>query len=411
KAPGVLAIYSVANPLPLGRSEVFSKGGAATENFLPFQDDRVLWNGQHVAFIVAETFEQATEAAALVRIDYVEANPALDAAAPGAPRLPQEKLDVAWGDAEQAIASAAIRVEGEYTTPREYNVPIEPHACIAAWHGEELTVWEPSQWVSGARAIIADWMKVPTDKVRVVSPYVGGAFGCKVSPHPHVAVTCAAARALGRPIKTALTRPQTFTGYGGRPHTHQRIAIGADRNGKIQSIIHEGWNETAAEDTHVEPTNAVTPMMYATPNFRSSHSLAPLNTVNPGWLRAPGENVSTYALETAIDELAYAVGVDPLEIRMRNYADYDHQAKLPWSTRRLREAYRAGAEAFGWERRSLTPRSMREGRELIGWGMASGTYPVRRSPGDASVTMLANGSVEVRSAGIDMGTGTYTILA
>ena len=247
KAPGVLAIYSVANPLPLGRSEVFSKGGAATENFLPFQDDRILWNGQHVAFVVAETFEQATEAATLVRIDYEEAAPVLDASAAGAPRLRQEKMDFAWGNAEQAMATAAIRIEGEYSTPREYNVPIEPHACIAAWEGQELTVWEPSQWVSGARSIIADWTRVPTDKVRVISPYVGGAFGCKVSPHPHVAVTCAAARVLGRPIKTALTRPQTFTGYGGRPRTHQRIAIGADRSGKIQSIIHEGWNETAAE--------------------------------------------------------------------------------------------------------------------------------------------------------------------
>ncbi|WP_342106137.1 xanthine dehydrogenase family protein molybdopterin-binding subunit [Methylobacterium sp. SI9] len=409
--PGVVAAYAHGSGLRIAPAEVFSKGGAATENFLPLQDDRVRWNGQHVALVVAEIFEQATEAAALVRIEYEESPAVIDPEATGAGRTPLDQLSVAWGDAQAALDAAPVRVEGAYTTPREYNLPIEPHACIAAWEGDSLTVWEPSQWVAGARSIIADWMGIGVDKVRVVSPFVGGAFGCKVSPHPHVALACAAAREIGRPVKLALTRPQTFTGYGGRPRTHQRLSLGADGDGRLVSIVHEGWNETAIDDVHVEPCNAVTPIMYAVPNLASRHSLAPVNTVNPGWFRAPGENPSAFAIETAMDELAHALGMDPLELRLRNYAEFDQQAKLPWTTRRLREAYAAGAEAFGWSQRSHEPRSMREGRELIGWGMASGTYPVRRSAGDAEVVVKDDGSVEVRSAGIDMGTGTYTILA
>lgn len=409
--PGVLAVYTVGAAPRIAKAEVFSKGGAATENFLPLQDDLVRWNGQHVALVVAETFEQATEAAALVRVEYQESKAVVDPEAAGAGRTPLDKLSVAWGDAQAALDAAPVRVEGVYTTPREYNLPIEPHACIAAWEGDSLTVWEPSQWVAGARSIIADWMGVGVENVRVVSPFVGGAFGCKVSPHPHVALACAAAREIGRPVKLALTRPQTFTGYGGRPRTHQRLSLGADRNGRLVSVVHDGWNETAIDDVHVEPCNAVTPIMYAVPNLASRHSLAPVNTVNPGWFRAPGENPSAFAIETAMDELAHALGMDPLELRLRNYAEFDQQAKLPWTTRRLREAYAAGAEVFGWSQRSHQPRSMREGRELIGWGMASGTYPVRRSAGDAEVVVKDDGSVEVRSAGIDMGTGTYTILA
>lgn len=410
-SPGVIAVYSVGNAPRIAPAEVFTKGGAAVQNFLPLQDDQVLWNGQHVAFVVAETFEQATEAAALVRVEYEEAEAVLDPQGPKAQPMLQEKLTVEWGDAEAALSQAAVRVEGTYTTPREYNVPIEPHACIAMWEGEKLTVWEPSQWVAGARSIIADWMGIEIDNVHVISPFVGGGFGSKVSPHPHVALTCAAARELRRPIKTSLTRPQTFTGLGGRPKTHQRLALGADADGKLVSIVHESWNETAMHDVHVEPCNAVTPIMYASPNFSSRHSLVPVHTVNPGWLRAPGENPSTYALETAMDELADTLGLDPLELRLRNYAEMDPQEKIPWSTRQLREAYQAGAEAFGWSRRSHRPRSMREGRELIGWGMASGTYPVRRTPGDAEIAIARDGTIEVRSAGSDLGTGTYTILA
>lgn len=410
-APGVIAVYTHTNAPKILPATVFTKGGAATENFLPLQDDRILWNGQHIAFVVAETLEEATEAAQLIEVEYEESAAILHAESLDSPVVTVDALNVVWGDAQTAMKEAEVRVDGVYTTPREYNLPIELHACIAAWEGDRLTVWEPSQWVGGAGGVIAEWMGMDVEKVHVVSPFIGGGFGSKVSPHPHVAITCAAARALGRPIKTSLTRQQTFTGYGGRPKTRQELSLGARRDGTLVAIHHRSWNETAMEDIHQEPCNAVTPMMYAVPNFSSEHSLRRVHTVNPGWLRAPGENPSAYALETAMDELSYKLGLDPLELRLRNYADFDPESKYPWTTRQLKEAYAAGAKAFGWSKRSLQPRSMRDGRELIGWGMATGTYPVRRTPGQAKVTLHRDGRIEVRSAGIDMGTGTYTILA
>jgi xanthine dehydrogenase YagR molybdenum-binding subunit len=409
-APGVLAVYTHESGLKINAPTRNTAGGAATEKFAPLQDDLVRWNGQHIAIVIATSFEEATEAATLVKVSYEPTRSILhpeDAAA--RPQVADE-FNVEWGDARSALASAPVTVEAVYTTPREYNVPMEPHACIAAWEGDELTVWEPSQWVGGARQVICEYMGIGIEKVRVISPYVGGGFGSKVAPHPHVALACAAARALGRPVKVSLTRPQTFTGLGGRPRTRQKLAIGATTDGKLVSIVHEGSNETAIDDLHQEPTNVVTAIMYATPNFWSRHSLVPVNTVNPSWMRAPGENPSAFALETAMDELAYKLGLDPVELRVRNWADHDYQARIPWTTR-LREAYTAGAEAFGWSRRNHQPRSMREGRELIGWGMAAGSYPVRRTPGEAKVVIFADGSVEVRSSGADIGTGTYTILA
>jgi xanthine dehydrogenase YagR molybdenum-binding subunit len=411
KAPGVLAVYTHLNRLEIKPARRYFAGGAATENFGPLVDDEVRWNGQHIAFVVAETFEQATEAAALIVTTYAGTKPILNPDDAAAKPDVQAGFNTEWGDPKTAFEAAPIKLDAVYTTPRNYNVPMEPHACIAAWTGETLTVWEPSQWVGGAQQVISEWMGLPVGSIRVISPYVGGGFGSKVAPHGHVALACAAARRLGRPVKTSLTRPQTFVGYGGRPRTRQAIKLGATADGRLLSIVHEGSNETAINDLHVEPTNSVTAIMYASPNFWSRHSVVPVNTVTPSWVRAPGENPSAYALETAMDELAYKVGVDPVELRLRNWADQDPKAKLPWSTRRLKEAYLAGAEAFGWSKRTPQPRSMREGRALIGWGMAAGTYPLVKAPGEATLVLHADGRVEVLSAGVDIGTGTYTILA
>jgi xanthine dehydrogenase YagR molybdenum-binding subunit len=410
-APGVVAVYTHLNRLAIQQATPFIKGGAATESFTPLQDDRVRWNGQHIALVVAETFEQATEAACLLKVSYEQTQAIIDPDDRRAKPQPIDDLQAKWGEAESAMASAAVKVEGIYTTPREYNVPMEPHACIAQWSGDNLTVYESSQWVGGARNVIAQWMGIDKSNVRVVSPFIGGGFGCKIAPHPHVAMTCAASKALGRPLKVSLTRPQTFTGYGGRPRTSQKLAIGATQQGILLSVLHEGWNETAIDDTHLEPSTSVTALMYATPNMLARHSIIPVNTVNPGWMRAPGENISTYALETAMDELAYEVGLDSIELRLRNWAPQDPKANIPWTTRRLREGYTAGANAFGWASRNPKPRSMREGRELIGWGMAAGTYPVWRTPGEAKIIIHHNGQIEVLSGGTDLGTGTYTILA
>lgn len=411
KAPGVVAVYTHLNRLTIAQATPFIKGGSATEAFTPLQDDQVRWNGQHIGLVVAETFEQATAAAGLIKVNYDQTDAIVHPQDPRAKAQPMADLQAKWGDAEAAMATAAIKVKGEYTTPREYNVPMEPHGCIADWNGEKLTVWESSQWVGGARNVIAQWMGVDMADVRVISPFIGGGFGSKVAPHPHVAMACAAAKVLGRPVKLSLTRPQTFTGYGGRPRTGQTLQLGATQQGVLVSVLHQGWNETAIDDTHLEPSTSVTALMYATPNMLARHSIIPVNTVNPGWMRAPGENISAYALETAMDELAYACALDPIELRLRNWAESDPKANIPWTTRRLREAYMEGAKAFGWSGRNPKPRSMREGRELIGWGMAAGTYPIWRTPGEAKIIIHKDGQIEVLSGGTDLGTGTYTILA
>ncbi|MEC3888745.1 xanthine dehydrogenase family protein molybdopterin-binding subunit [Xanthomonas campestris] len=410
-SPGVIDVYTPQHPLKLNTPTVYSKGGGATEAFTPLQDSIVRFNGMHIALVVAETLEQATEAAGLLQVTYEDAQPILDLN--DARAVPQtiDAMGASWGDAANALASAEVRVDATYTTAREYNVPLEPHACIASWEDDHITVWEPSQWVGGARSVVSEWLGITTDKVRVISPYVGGGFGSKIGAHPHVGLACAASRRLGRPIKVSLTRPQTFTGLGGRPATRQTLSIGASRQGKISAIVHESWNETAIDEVHVEACNNVTKIMYATPNFVSRLSVVPVHTVMPGWKRGPGENPSAYALESAMDELAYALEMDPITLRLANWADIDPSSKLPWTTRQLREAYAAGAEAIGWWKRNPRPRSMHEGRELIGYGMAAGAYPMIRTASEAKLVLHANGQIEVLSAGTDIGTGTYTILA
>lgn len=411
QAPGVLAVYTHLNSLKINKPTGIADGGAAQSTYTPIQDDRIIHNGQNIGLVVAETFEQATWAASLVETEY-ETEPALiypdD---PRAERKENSSTNIDLGDAHQAMAQAEVRINARYATPREYNTPMEPHACIASWQDDRMTVWEPSQWVMGAQKEIAEWLGIAVSQVRIISPYVGGGFGSKPVPYTHVALACVASRALGRPIKVSLTRPQTFTGLGGRPATIQNLEMGASRDGKILAIIHDGLSDTSMIDTFAEGTNKATGRLYAVPNVYSRHYVAAINTVTPGWMRAPGENPSTYGLEVAMDEMAYELGIDPLAFRLRNWADHDYQLNAPWSTRRLKEAYAAAAEAFGWDKRSMAPRSMREGRELIGWGMATATYPVSRSPAEAKLIFHSDGSLVVQSAGADIGTGTYTILA
>ncbi|WP_324699383.1 xanthine dehydrogenase family protein molybdopterin-binding subunit [Novosphingobium sp. RL4] len=409
--PGVIDVYTHQNSLKINKPTFYGAGGGATEVFTPIQDDIVRFNGMHIALVVAETFEQATEAASLLKVVYEDASPILDLDDPKAKPQPIDAMATAWGDAPAALASAEVKLNATYTTAREYNVPLEPHACIASWADGKITVWEPSQWVGGARGVVAEWLGIPIDNVRVISPYVGGGFGSKIGAHPHVGLACVTSRELGRPIKVSLTRPQTFTGLGGRPATRQNLSIGATKDGKILSIVHESWNETAIDETHVEACNNVTKIMYATPNLTSRLNVVPVNAVMPGWKRGPGENPSAWALESAMDELAYALKMDPLTLRLANWADVDPSNQMPWSTRQLREAYAAGAEAIGWWKRNPEPRSMREGRQLIGYGMAAGAYPMIRTASEAKIVLHASGQIEVLSAGTDIGTGTYTILA
>lgn len=411
-SPGVLLVLTPDNILPLKPASTWF-GTASSDKPYMALTHRVNFTGQHVAAVIAETFEQATEAANLLKIDYEEEKGAI--ASYDDPRSgegnPLDAMAIAWGDAEKAYAEAPIRIEQSYTTPREYNVPIEPHGLTAMWEGDELTVWEPSQWINFMAHTYAEWFGLPDEKVRLMSPYIGGGFGSKAFALAHGAIATIAARMLGRPVKLAVTRPQTFTAFGGRPATRQTLRLGATKEGKLLSIAQTGANETSVDGVWVEPLGSVTALMYATPHLSSRQSIVPVNTVLPSALRAPGENPSAFGIECAIDELSYAVGIDPVAIRLLNYAEQDPHAKKPWSTRRLREAYEEGAKAFDWAKRDPKPRSMRDGHHLIGWGVAAGTYPVRRTAGEAMVRLFADGRAEVSSSGIDMGQGTYTILA
>ncbi|RTL91869.1 MAG: xanthine dehydrogenase family protein molybdopterin-binding subunit [Hyphomicrobiales bacterium] len=410
-APGVLAVLTPDTIMALNGASDWFGNPPAQPSFSPLARE-VTFSGQHVAAVVAETFEQAVAAAALVKVWYEEMPAIVDLSdGKAGDGIPIDAMTKEWGDAQAAFAEAPVRICAAYNTPREFQAAMEPHGLIARWEGDELTVWEPSQWLDGMARTYAEWFSVPFENVRLVSPYIGGGFGSKALALAHSAVAAAAARMLGRPVKLMLDRPQNFTSYGGRAATRQTVAIGADRDGRIQSIVHRGVNETAVDGMWVEPLGSVTSIMYATPNFSSKQNVVRVNTVVPGAKRAPGENPSAFGIESAIDELAHELGIDPLEMRLINYAEQDPHAKKAWSTRQLREAFTAGAEAFGWAKRSPQPRSMRDGHQLIGWGMAAGTYPVRRAHGEAVVKLLADGSVEVESSSIDMGQGTYTILA
>ncbi|MBZ9848814.1 xanthine dehydrogenase family protein molybdopterin-binding subunit [Mesorhizobium sp. CA14] len=410
-APGVLAVLTPDTIMELrGASDWFGKA-PAQPTFSPLVRE-VTFSGQHVAAVVAETFEQAVAAAALVKVWYDETPAIVDLSdGKAGDGIPIEAMTKEWGDAEAAFAEAPVRICAAYNTPREFQAAMEPHGLIARWEGDELTIWEPSQWLDGMARTYAEWFSIPFENVRLVSPYIGGGFGSKALALAHSAVAAAAAKMLDRPVKLVLNRPQNFTSYGGRAATRQTVAIGADRDGKIQSIVHRGVNETAVDGMWVEPLGSVTSIMYATPNFSSKQNVVRVNTVVPGAKRAPGENPSAFGIECAIDELAYELNIDPMEMRLINYAEQDPHAKKAWSTRQLREAFAAGAEAFGWARRSPQPRSMRDGHQLVGWGVAAGTYPVRRAHGEAVVKLLSDGSVVVESSSIDMGQGTYTILA
>jgi xanthine dehydrogenase YagR molybdenum-binding subunit len=409
-APGVLLVITADNALPLNAATDWL-GTRPDAPYLPFARE-VTYVGQQVAAVVAETLEQATEAAALVKIDYDEQPHIAGLDDPKAGEgIPIEPMTIQWGDAEAGLAAAPVRIEQDYRTPREYHATIEPHGLIARWEGDQLTVWEPSQWIAFMARTYSEWFGIPFENVRLISPYIGGGFGSKAFAYDFDAIAVMAAKMLGRPVKVALTRPQLFNAIGGRAATRQTIALGADREGRLLAVRHRGANETSVRGVWVEPLASCISVMYATPNFSSRQNIVPVNAVTPGALRAPGENPSAFGIESAIDELAHELGLDPLEIRLRNYAEQDPHAKKPWSTRQLREAFAAGAAAFGWDKRDPRPRGMRAGHQLVGYGMAAGTFPMRRSPAEALVRIRRDGRVEVASGSIDMGTGTYTILA
>ncbi|BDE05336.1 dehydrogenase [Vulcanimicrobium alpinum] len=412
--PGVVEILTFRNA-PRVRELRFDWTTPMPESLAPLQDDVIRYDGQHVAAVVARTFEAAREAAALLQIRYDAEAAHLDIAHPAETRLPDDWFgdnpQSRRGDPEAAFAAAPVQIDATYTTPVEHHNPLEPSATVAQWNGDDLVVHDATQWVIGARNCLAAAFGIAPERVRVLSPYVGGGFGCKGWFWAHTLIAAMAAKHVGRPVKLALTREQMFTSAGHRSETVQRLRVGAARDGRLAAIRHDVRTTTSRVAPWVETAGAPTKFLFACDNVGVHHEVALLDVTSPTAMRAPGEAPGTYALGSALDELAYACGLDPLELLRRNHADTDADEGLPYSSKHLLACYARGAEHFGWERRAPQPRAMRDGRDLVGYGVATAVYPALRSSAQARVTVGADGTIEVATAAHDLGTGLYTIVA
>jgi xanthine dehydrogenase YagR molybdenum-binding subunit len=406
RAPGVIEVMTSRNA-----PRVDAKGkGAGDRTLIALQDDLVYYDRQPVAVVIADTFEHATDAASLVRVRYAKtrALTRFDEAAEYKPLSGGRDADRRKGDAPAALAQAAVKVDQTYVVPAEHHNPMEPHATVAQWDGDQLTVYEATQGVLSARRKLAQVFGLPPGSVRVVSKFIGGGFGGKGTLWSHAVLAAMSAKLVARPVKIALTRPQMFGSVGFRARTVQRVALGAGGDGRLTSIVHETSAQTSVFDEFMAGTGALSAVLYGTSNLLITHRLRRVNYATPTSMRAPGEACGSFALESAMDELAYAAGIDPIDLRLRNDTNVD-AAGLPFSSRALRECLQQGAERFGWSRRDPRARSMRDGRLLVGMGVAAATYPTHRSPASAVVQVRADGSATVQSAGVDIGTGAYTV--
>ena len=379
---------------------------------LPFDPAKIAFFGQPVAVVVAETLEAATHGATAVHVHYVQAPQLTDIdAAQAVPQSGRNQKDYSRGDPDGALRTATVVSDSRYSIARNHHNPMELPATVASWDGDRLTVWDKVQSIVAAQAAHAKAHGIAVGNVRVLSPFVGGAFGSAGQTWPHQLLASFAARQLHRPVKLVLTRKQMYSGIGYRPTSRQRLAIGADRAGKISVIIHEGRTETARYALYEDGLTASPKFMYTSPNMRSVYRVVPLDVNLPTYMRGPGAVTGTFALESAMDDLAHRLGMDPVELRRRNEPVRDQTSGLPFSTRRLTECLNAGAAEFGWAQRNHVPGSVRDGDQLIGLGMAAAGYHTSRSAADVLAWVNADGTVDVQTATSDMGPGTYTSMS
>jgi xanthine dehydrogenase YagR molybdenum-binding subunit len=416
KAPGVIAVMTHRNAPKMKPTEAFGAGeglaaGSTTAPIL--QADQIFWHGQPIAVVVAGSFEQARHAATLVRATYDSKPGAFTLDAKAKVFVPEklvgEKPEIVVGNAEDALKKADVVIDQTYTTPQHNHNPIEPHATVAVWEGDnKLTVHDATQFVFGIRHELATRFGLKPENVRVLSPFVGGGFGGKGIAWPHVYLAVAAAKHVNRPVKLVLTREQMYACVGGRTPTRQRVALGADKQGKLAALIHTGRTATSTTNTFAEQFTFPARHLYASPNIHVAQEVIELDVCPMTFMRAPGETPGTFALESAMDELAVALKMDPVELRLKNDPEKDPTRGTPFSNRKFKEAYRLGAEKFGWAKRNPEPRSMKDGRYLVGMGVASAFYPVYRFPSSARVEILADGTALVQSGCHEMGMGTAT---
>jgi xanthine dehydrogenase YagR molybdenum-binding subunit len=421
RAPGVIAILTRGNaPKLQALPEELTANGVPGESRLPFQDDQVYYQGQHLGAVIAETFEQAREAAALVRIRYVPGELRTDlvgladeAIEPhlwgGRVKLQEKRGDVDWVWANMP----QVRLVNEtYSTPIENHNPIEPGAALAVWDGtDHLTLYVSTRGVDLTQKVVAAAFGLPLENVRIECPFLGGHFGSKGFSWSYFLVAAAAARVANRPVRLVLSRPQMFDSMGQRARTIQTIGLAADENGKLAALKHATLTHSSMIYQYTEPCGNLTRLIYACPNVQINHRLVQLDYTTPCPMRAPGEAAGFFALESAMDELAVKLNIDPLELRIRNYAEKDDFDQRPWSSKHLKECYERGATKFGWSSRNPKPASARDpdGR-LVGWGMATGIYPASQQPAAAKIVLSSDGSVIVQSATHESGTGTRTMM-
>jgi xanthine dehydrogenase YagR molybdenum-binding subunit len=418
--PGVIAVFTHKNAPQIFKPSNNFVNSKIYEARLPLADDQIHYAGQIIGLVVADTFEQAKEAAHLVKVEYTSQKPILDpqqVTLKNAPSMFGEDMkfakgSFATGNSTDIMAGAAAKITATYKTATELHAPMEPHAIIAQWqNSHSLTIYEPTQWVKGSQNTYSELFGLAPEQVRIITPFLGGGFGSKAFPWPHAILCAAAARKLQRPLKVVLSRRQMTANAGHRSATEQTISLAANADGSLRGIEHTAKSYTSPVDVFTEPCTGITPVMYAAPNLRTLQELGVMNIGTPTFMRAPGENPGLYALESAMDELAWDLGIDPVELRLKNETKEHQSQGLPFSAKHFGECLRVGAKQFGWENRTKKPRSLSRDGKLIGWGMAASTFPSLRGAASVKIRLLADGTAHVLTSGNDMGTGAYTIIA
>ena len=408
---GVLDILTHDNVGDQAQTPKMASGGPTTTTL---ESDQIWHDGQIIAVVVADAYEAARDAAHRVEVTYEAQPPAATFGSPGAkeePREDEEHEDYDIGDAEAAFTQAPVKIDAEYGTPTQHHNPIELFSTTCAWNGDKLTIWEPSQFVYGLRGTVATQLGIEPGNIRVISKYVGGAFGSKGGATARTAWIAIAARRLGRPVKLVATRSQGYTIATYRAETRHRIQIGATQDGKLVSLRHEGWEVTSRPSHYNVSGTESTARMYAVPNIRTRVNIVHADRNTPGFMRAPPDAPYMFPLECAMDELAAELGIDPIELRRRNEPERDPVTGLPFSSRQLMRCFDQGADKFGWSSRNPKPGATRDGDWLVGYGCAGASYPSNISGSAARITLRPDGHANVRIAGCDIGNGAYTVVA
>lgn len=408
KSPGVIAVITHKNAAKLTPYDPMRGVGI-------LQDNKINFYGQNVGIVVAETFEQARSAARAVNVTYqtAEAKVDFDKCVAAAVK-PANKNDALRGDFESAFNSAERKIDVTYSTPVEHHHPMEPHSAIAMWEGDNLTLYSATQGVGSVQNGAARAFGIKADQVHVVSPHVGGGFGSKGGPWTNVVLAALASKMVNRPVKLALTRQNMFNSTGLRQANQQRLRVASAADGKLVALGHDTTQFTTTTNEFSESCGLLAGMMYDVPNSRIGYKAAPMNVIAPTFQRAPGESTGSFALESAIDEMAYALKMDPVEFRIKNEPAKDPSNGRPWSSRATVECLKRGAEMIGWKNRKQEPRQNRNGEYLVGYGVAIGSYPSRQSPTSTMLKLSRKGddvTASVELAASDIGTGTHTIIA